>query len=365
MSDNSENEVDNKQKSKNKTLSNPDIKKFIKTILLLIFGILIYFILGGYILYACKVAQSNILPIDINCSPYTDGTISLQEIYINIFNTIGHDPPLSEKIKFPFNEKNQLNSVIDMLNGFKNAYNASSITAYFISIIETLISFNYTIFNTFFNMLNNIPEFLILIMGPFCVPFLITILSIVNFMYICILWFLKFSWLFKKNTNTNPNNSPTWSPISILDIGGYGMSFGIAYMFLIFFWILLLLTPTFPLLSILTVFWCLFSMFGYSSIMNSKSTNVHKVLINLLKYYKVTLVSIISLIIIITSFMQLGNIFGIFSLLIVLLIYFNIIPINLFSQIVPEHFSLLESYTQAKKSCSYKTPITSIFDFFK
>ena len=34
--------------------------------------LIIIFIVGSRVVYACKVAQSNILPTNINCYPYTD-----------------------------------------------------------------------------------------------------------------------------------------------------------------------------------------------------------------------------------------------------------------------------------------------------
>ena len=34
--------------------------------------IVIYFFLGGLVLYGCKIGQSNILPTDENCYPYTN-----------------------------------------------------------------------------------------------------------------------------------------------------------------------------------------------------------------------------------------------------------------------------------------------------
>ena len=100
--------IDKKQNEKNNAVSNDlyvNIKNFITSIIVIILFIGIYFSSSSLILYACKVAQSNILPTDIHCAPYEDAKPNIQEIQTNIFTTFT-DPPLSMKMKFPYNEYN-------------------------------------------------------------------------------------------------------------------------------------------------------------------------------------------------------------------------------------------------------------------
>ena len=89
------------------------------SIVLLFIATTIYYTGSGLILYACKLAQSNILPTDIHCSPYTDSKPNIQPIKTNIFST-GGDNPLSMKLSFPYNEYNSKNYIIDMFREYKN-----------------------------------------------------------------------------------------------------------------------------------------------------------------------------------------------------------------------------------------------------
>ena len=85
------------------TDNNDDIKEqptfFGKIVQFFISLIIILIIISGHItcgslvLYGCKISQSNILPKDINCYPYTDTKPNIQNISTNIFPTFT-DPPL-------------------------------------------------------------------------------------------------------------------------------------------------------------------------------------------------------------------------------------------------------------------------------
>ena len=48
------------------------IQGFIISLIAIIAVILLYFSSGSLILFVCKLAQSNILPTEPNCYPYTD-----------------------------------------------------------------------------------------------------------------------------------------------------------------------------------------------------------------------------------------------------------------------------------------------------
>ena len=79
-----------------------DIGKFLVSLLIIVVGLLIYFSLGSSVLYACKIAQSNILPTDEKCMPYESREPNIQPIQINIFETMFKDPALSQKISFSY-----------------------------------------------------------------------------------------------------------------------------------------------------------------------------------------------------------------------------------------------------------------------
>ena len=56
------------------------IKNFIISVVTIIIIIFVYFSSSGLILYLCKLAQSNILPTELNCAPYTNIKPNIQEI---------------------------------------------------------------------------------------------------------------------------------------------------------------------------------------------------------------------------------------------------------------------------------------------
>jgi hypothetical protein len=66
------------------TSKDPNYGKFLSSLLIIVF-VLIYFSFSSFILYACKIAQSNVLPTDINCYPYTDNKPEITSVETNIF----------------------------------------------------------------------------------------------------------------------------------------------------------------------------------------------------------------------------------------------------------------------------------------
>jgi hypothetical protein len=97
-------------------------------------------------LYACKVAQSNILPTDMNSTPYTETEPNIQKIETNIF-TNDTNPPLSMKLRFPYNHYNASNTILDMFREYKNKSDSNFLLNYFCSILESSINMNYKILN--------------------------------------------------------------------------------------------------------------------------------------------------------------------------------------------------------------------------
>ena len=82
---------------------------FIISFVFVILIILTYFSSSSLILFMCKIAQSNILPTDEKCAPYTDNEpiINPSPIQTNIFTTYT-DPEMSMKMEIPYdiNSKN-------------------------------------------------------------------------------------------------------------------------------------------------------------------------------------------------------------------------------------------------------------------
>ena len=131
-----------------------DIGKFLVSLLIIVVGLLIYFSLGSSVLYACKI--------------------------------------------------------LDILRDYKQKPDSHFLVNYFISIMESLFTFNFSALNTFLNLLNQTPEFLIIIFGPIIMMFYTSILLLIEFFYVIYLWFYKMSWFFSSNLNTSDTGKPKW-----------------------------------------------------------------------------------------------------------------------------------------------------------
>ena len=314
--------------------------------------IIVYYSSSGLLLYACKLGQSNILPTDAHCFPYTDNKLDIQPIQTNIFTTF-NDPPLSMKMKFPYNEENAANKLLDMFREYKNEAKSNFLANYFISIMESVVQFNYSAFNTILNMLNGLPEILIILFGPIIVGILSTIIFLLDHIYLIYLWFAKMGWFFKTNANDSNTGKPKWTDVTFLSPFNYwcALSLVILFVFIFFF--------SFPLVSIiaaLLMMWCMFSCITYTAEMNGTNITAATIVQDIFKYYKIPIMGFFSFLVIVTAFSKLGTYPGIFSLLTLALIYYGIISIDIFNPIYKEKLSLLVSYKQAKKTCSYTEP---------
>jgi hypothetical protein len=337
------------------------LAKFIFTILILILMVVSYFGLSGLVLYGCKLAQSNILPSDTNCYPYTDNKPSIDSIESNIFIT-SSNPPLSAKINFPHDKYNFKNMIIDLFRDYKSEPNSHFLVNYFISIIESLIAFNYSCINYIFNSLNGAPEILILLFGPIITSFIGSLIVILDNFYLIYLWFAKMSWFFKTNRNANTDKEPLWESITMFSPFNYTMAVLLVILFIILFFVLL---AGLPVLPFATVTWCLFSCISFKSEMNNKPSDIFTIIKDMFNFYKVHIMSFASAFIVLSAFANLGVVEGIVCIISLCLIIWGVVSINIFQSIKPEELSELVASKQATKIC---TKITkkhrfSIYDF--
>jgi len=358
--------IDEKKNNNNNNISIRDkaseFAKFIITIIILILMVLFYFSLSGFVLYGCKLAQSNILPCDTNCFPYTDTKPDIDSILSNIFIT-SSNPPLSAKINFPYDKYNSKNMIIDLFRDYKSEPNSHFLVNYFISIIESLIAFNYSCINYIFNSLNASPEIVILLFGPIISSFIGIFLFFVDNFYLIYLWFYKMSWFFKTNRNANTDKEPLWETITMFSPFNYSMAILLVILFIILFFIFVACLPVLPCI---TVSWCLLSCILFKSEMNNKDSNVFTIIKDLLKFYKLQIMSIASGFIVLSAFANLGAVEGIVCIISLCLIIWGIVSINIFKSINPELLSELVSNKQASKVCHkiVKKHRFSIYDFF-
>lgn len=370
MSDSSDTStIDDKQAEQSTSTTDPNyasnVVSFVLKVIILFIIIIVYFGIGGAgLLYVSKLAQSNILPTDSKCFPYTDtNPPEIQEIKSNIFTTFT-DPPQSMKIQFPHNKYNLSNKFLDMFLEYKNSPSSHFLANYMISIFEALIEFNYNSINVVSNMLNDIPEVLTVIFGPAIFITILLIVSLLNNFYFIYLWFANMGWFFKQNTNDTGEGRPNWEQVNLVSFFDYFMSWGLVILFVILFFVLF---GFFPIITAIFLTYCVFSCLAYQSELNGKKSSIFTIFQDILKYYKVTIMSIFSFIVVLNAFLNLGTMPGVFSLITLGLILCGIISIDIFKPINPENLSPFIEVEQAKKKCVYKQAIKKtggLLDFF-
>ena len=328
-----------------------NIGNFFLTVLILFIMIILYYASSGLILYACKLGQSNILPTDVHCYPYEETKPNIQPIQTNIFTTFT-DPEMSMKMKFPYNEYNASNKVLDMFREYKHEPKSNFLANYFISIMENIIQFNYSSFNHILNLMNSyLPEAVIVLFGPILVAILSTLIFLIDHLYLIYLWFANMGWFFKTNTNDSGTGNPKWEEVGLASPFAYWCAIWLVILFVILFFF------AFPLLSIiasLAMTWCIFSCMTYKAEMNGKIISAIPIIQDIFKYYKLLIMAIFSFFVIVSAFSKLGTVPGIFSIITLVFIYFGIISIDIFKPISKDNLSPSVSYEQAKKTCSFK-----------
>jgi len=344
--------IDDKKNDPNTSnLSGSSLGSFILSIIILFIMVILYYASSGLVLYACKLAQSNILPTNVHCYPYLETKPDIEPIQTNIFTTFT-EPQLSMKLNFPYDKYNSANKILDMFREYKNEPRSNFLANYFISLMEAIIQFNYASFNYILNGLNGLPEILIVLFGPIIVAFASTILFICDHIYLLYLWFANMGWFFKKNVNSGQTGYPEWEDIGLIDL--FNFNYFCAVCLVILFFILFFFS--FPLLSIIasiSMAWCLFTCITYSSQMNNKKTNAFTIVQYVFKYYKILIMSIVSFLVISATFSSLGIISGIFSLIVLALICFGFISIDIFKPTKYDYLTPVVSFEQAKKICPY------------
>ena len=274
--------IDEKKETnkKNKKNESTNIGSFIFKVFVLFLIILAYFGCSGLILYICKLAQSNILPTNERCFPYVDQKITkIDEIETNIFPTTSEESktPLSMKMQFPYAGNTKEGKYNEGNRGDSNF-----IANYLISLIEPILSFNYSSFTYIFNMLNGFPEWVVIVFGPIIVGIITGILFACDWVYSVWLWFVNMSWFFKTNENETGTGKPQWEDVTLISPFNYGCAIGLIILFSILFF-LIGIGGLLPVLSFVLVAYCLLSCLSYKSIFNNEKSNAFTILLSVLK----------------------------------------------------------------------------------
>ena len=324
-----------------------DIKNFIISIIATLIVIILYFSLGGLIIFACKLAQSNILPTDTRCYPYTDSKPEIKPIQTNVFTTF-QEPQVSMKMSFPYNDYNASNAILDMFREYKGERNSNFLANYLIQIMESLFGFSYGATNKILNMLNGLPEIIIVLFGPFIVGIMSLFLLVAQNIYAIYLWFASMGWFFKTNTNESATGAPKWTNVTLTDPVNYGIAIALVIGFIILFFFAM---PVLFFISFLVFAFAAFSCITYKAEMDGKSAYASTIIKDVFKYYKLLIMIVFSIFVISAAFSTLGTAPGIFSIVTLLAIYFGLISIDIFKPIERESMTPVVSFEQAKKKC--------------
>ena len=326
------------------------VKSFLGSVVSTIFYIIIYFSASSLLLYGCKLAQSNILPTEGNCFPYTDTKPTIKPINTNIFTTF-FEPKMSMKMSFPYDAHNSSNKVLSMFREYKNEPKSNFFANYFISIVESQVQFIYSAFNSILNMVNGLPETFILLFGPMIFGIIAIIVLLCNNLYLIYLWFANMSWFFKTNSNESDSGKPKWTDVTWLSPISYCVSI---WMVIILGFGFLFTMPVFFFLSFLLMNWLIFSSLSFKSLMNGKDYSLLTLIKDVFKNNKLLIVLVFALFVVSAAFSKLGTTSGIFSIITLILIYFGIGHIDLFNPIINNNLSPVGSYEQATKTCPNK-----------
>lgn len=324
-----------------------DIRNFIISIIATLIVIILYFSLGGLIIFACKLAQSNILPTDTRCYPYTDSKPEIKPIQTNVFTTF-QEPQVSMKMSFPYNDYNASNAILDMFREYKGEGNSNFLANYLIQIMESLFGFSYGATNKILNMLNGLPEIIIVLFGPFIVGIMSLFLLVAQNIYAIYLWFASMGWFFKTNTNESATGAPKWTNVTLTDPINYGIAIALVIGFIILFFFAM---PVIFFISFLVFAFTTFSCITYKAEMDGKAAYASTIVKDVFKYYKLPIMALFSIFVISAAFSKLGTAPGIFSIVTLLAIYFGLISIDIFKPIERESMTPVVSFEQAKKKC--------------
>lgn len=199
--------------------------------------LIIIFIIGSRVVFACKVAQANILPTDSECMPYTPADKDVEsplyesktpEANIDVMNIFDKDQEgyksFATKIAFQINSSSRKDYLLDKIRRAEYDPNVSPMTKYLCVVIKNIFVFYYGFASFLFNFMNStFNESFILLLGPYLLQFLIVFIYPVSIVLSIILCVINIGWLMKSNMNNDKEykhkttTEPVWrssSPFS-------------------------------------------------------------------------------------------------------------------------------------------------------
>ena len=246
-----------------------------KDVLNFLLKLIIIFLIGSRVVFACKVAQANILPTDLDCMPYTPASndeespkyeSNTPEANIDISYVYNAEQEgykeYATKIAFEINEFSRKNYLIDKLRTIEYNPKVDPMVKYLCVVLQNLFVFYYGITNSLYNFMNsNLNESFIILIGPYLLKYLSIFIYPVSIVVSIIFCVLNIGWLLKSNKNNDKEykhkstTEPVWRPCDPLS------SFYNFFGTIIYLWLGFFLASTLSLSPIPAIisFMCLFS----------------------------------------------------------------------------------------------------------
>jgi hypothetical protein len=280
-----------------------------------LFGIYVYYKIGSWLVYASVISSSCELPTDTDLPPYEGSAVnSLKSKPLHIFDD-------KATIQFPNEPDNLKYFFIDSLRNSKKKYAGSETWTshmfdFFLTLYESLFSFNYSAIQLIFKFINKlgIPQIVILLLGPLCLFVSFIILFICNWIYAIFTWVTSLPIFIRNNATL------------IEELIGYWT------IFVLFIVLIICAFIVFPIAIpiFLVIFLVSFSFILYKGTISGNikdgvngPVGAGDILAGFLENYPRTLILFLCLYIISIFFQYLGSVAGIVAIVLsVLILYF-------------------------------------------
>jgi len=346
-------ELEKLKKKTNASSENSTMGDFVSKTLKSIRNIVVYFVLGGLILYVCKLNKLVVIPTDIDKQPFTIPLVGgggfmdkIKNMASSTFAKTGATEKTntnSEKGFMPeqktsevfstifdkfqtirFNVEQKPYTLLKFFAEYKNSPKSNFFANFIIAQLESLLSTNYSMFSGLFTFMDEtFNDTMIVLLGPVITILCSMLIVLFDYFYIIYGWFSNLHWLFKRNkTNNTKSGGPNWvTPIFSIDLF---VSWNLAMVLNILFLFSLPVMFTIPVLQMTIVALTLISLISFKGMVNEEPVNAVEFLYkHFIKNYKRLISVVLTLSVLINSFNILGPSHGVFGLIFVFLIYFT------------------------------------------
>jgi hypothetical protein len=259
-------------------------------------------VVGSVGLYMCKIAQANLMPFNIEASPYDKRKLNVEPIEINFFNKGGiFDEPSSVKVMFDtdkvMNEYDK--GILGYINSFKTSpKKAGPILLYVRDVLLNIISTDNLILSKIFNVLNTyINENILLLAFPSLFMVFLIILFVMNVILTIVFQLYYISDVFR--TPSISGSEVTWGDVWLLF-----NPFGWLKFFIVFFFggILTVFSPIF------TTFYTILAPLMISGKVSNTGEKINFLtfVLSLIKFKLELIMAIISIYMIIDAYKIIG-----------------------------------------------------------